>query len=497
MTNRTRRTPISALGALCTALAASTLLSACIVQPLPQPAPRYYPQPVPPAPRYYPAQPVPVQEPVYGPEDAVEPDEPVVSVYVDPPTYQPEPIAVAWAPPPMLVEAPPPQPYYGAIWTGGYWVWQGRWVWAAGRWSAPPQPDFLWVQPYYEHRGDVVIFVPGFWCPPQRHFVPPPPGLSINVTVGIGGFVGHRPSGPQGSFVPPPPGSRQGLIVPAPIGTPPAVVMSAPPVLRPGMRVRGNPDFGSRPDNRPANVTIEAPQGTTANGQAFNGTVPGRANLAASLPPQVHANAPVPNSGQAIPSYVPGRPPAALPAAQPVRGDRGDRGGYANGGGQRPGMQQQPQQQNQAQQPGQPQRPGANAEFAPPPRQPAQIDNLQRPGQQDQQNAQGYAQQGVNQNDPRGRDPSQRGTPGGQRGQPQQQQQQQQQPQQAQQPGQPQAQQPGQPQRGQQPQAQAQAQGQGQQNAAPGNDKAKAEKEHGRKKGEDKDREKKDRENER
>ena len=35
----------------------------------------------------------------------------VVSVYVDPPEQEPEPIAVDWAPPPMLVEEVSPQPY--------------------------------------------------------------------------------------------------------------------------------------------------------------------------------------------------------------------------------------------------------------------------------------------------------------------------------------------------------------------------------------------------
>ena len=60
------------------------------------------------------------------------PPAPVVSVYVEPPLVQPEPVFVDVAPPPMLVEVPPPQPYPGAVWTGGYWGWQGRWVWCAG-----------------------------------------------------------------------------------------------------------------------------------------------------------------------------------------------------------------------------------------------------------------------------------------------------------------------------------------------------------------------------
>ena len=57
----------------------------------------------------------------------------------EPALSQPAPIAVDWAPPPMLIETLPPQPSDDAVWTGGYWVWRGDWVWAEGRWSAPPR----------------------------------------------------------------------------------------------------------------------------------------------------------------------------------------------------------------------------------------------------------------------------------------------------------------------------------------------------------------------
>jgi hypothetical protein len=97
----------------------------------------------------------------------------VVSVYVDAPEYQPEPVAIAWAPPPMLVEEvpPPPDPY--AVWTGGYWTWQGDWVWCAGRWVDPPRREYVWVQPYYEHREERVIFIPGYWSTPDAEFIVP------------------------------------------------------------------------------------------------------------------------------------------------------------------------------------------------------------------------------------------------------------------------------------------------------------------------------------
>ncbi|MGJ7497905.1 hypothetical protein ACSFA8_22885 [Variovorax sp. RT4R15] len=257
---------------------------------------------------------------------------PVVSVYVEPPLYQPPPIAVAWAPPPMLVETPPPLPFADAIWTGGYWTWQGNWVWAAGRWAAPPQPGYGWVQPYYEHRDGAVVFITGHWSPPGIAFVPPPLGLSLTVAAATVGVVaGLAPIGPQGVFVPAPPGSRLGLIVPAPIGTPPAVVVSAPPVTNVGMRVQ-NTTINNVSNttnvtnvtniNNTRTVTVVAPASATASGRPFEVAVPAIAHLAAALPPVVRAMAPVPASVKPIAAFVPvhqqptaPRPPEAVHAA--------------------------------------------------------------------------------------------------------------------------------------------------------------------------------------
>ena len=399
-----RNRAIPRLGALAAALAATALLSACVVEA----PPRYVQAPPRPAPVYQ--QPA----PDYAPEN-----DPVVSVYVDPPLEQPAPIAVQWAPPPMLVEVPPQQPYPDAIWTGGYWAWEGRWFWSAGRWAPPPRPNFVWVQPYYEHRADVVVFVPGFWCAPERHFVPPAPGLSITVAVAAPGlrFVGRTPMGPQGVFVPPPPGSRAGIIVPAPLGTPPAVVVSAPAVVNVGMRVRGNVDVNSHNTTNSVtnitnvtNVTIEAPAGATANGQAFQNSVPARAHLAAGLAPSGRPAAPQPMSQQAIPTYQSGHAPMTLPTAQPIRNGGPDRGTTMPGGARPPVPQPQGQQalppQGQAQQ-GQP-RPGqGRPEFDQPPRTPAPINGQPQqvsPGQgqqgQPRQPGQGYGQ--VPQGQPQG-----------------------------------------------------------------------------------------------
>ena len=202
---------------------------------------------------------------------------------------QPAAVAVPWAPPPMLAEAIPPQPSSDVYWTGGYWAWQGQWLWVPGQWARPPRPHDYWQAPYYEHRKDRVIFVDGHWSPPGASFVPPRQDLFIALAVIAAGVaIGHVAQGPQGVFLPPPPGSYHGLIVPAPIGTSPAVMLRAPAIFAPGMRVIHNERIVNEHNTTIINntnmVTIQAPAATTANHQAVNQTVPAAPHLAALAP---------------------------------------------------------------------------------------------------------------------------------------------------------------------------------------------------------------------
>ena len=294
---------------LCAALASAALLGACTgVQPV-----AYSPPPAAGAP-------VVLSEPP-----------PVVSVYAEAPLVQPAPLLVPWAPPPMLVQAPPPAPFADAVWVGGYWAWQSRWVWSAGYWAPPPRPGYLWVEPYYEHRGNAVVFVNGFWCAPGLAFVPPPPTLRLTLSVALPGVVGTLALGPQGVFVPPPPGSALGLIVPAPIGTPPAVVTGAPAIIHGGMHIADNHGVtinntvvnNTVINNRITNVRnviIEAPASATADHRAFRGDMPAHAALAAAVKPMTHWQAPLPQTQQRFNlAAAPGREAASLPPPQPVR----------------------------------------------------------------------------------------------------------------------------------------------------------------------------------
>ncbi|WP_198972565.1 hypothetical protein [Xylophilus sp. ASV27] len=262
-----------------------------------------------------PPAPAPAAAPVYAPAPAA---------YAEPALEQPPPVVAAWAPPPMRVEVPPPQPWPDAYWIGGYWAWQRDWVWVPARWARPPRPEYAWVQPYYEHRANRVVFINGFWAPPRYAFRPPPPTLRLQIDVDLHGAVqGPPPIGPQGVFVPPPPGSRPGLIVAAPLGTPPAVVLGAPPVIAAGMRIEGSVHNRMTQVHQTSDiaqnvvhnrVTIIAPPGATSGGRAFRAEVPAAAHLAAAMarpgtaPPQpMHAQAPAPALAVAPP------PPHAAP----------------------------------------------------------------------------------------------------------------------------------------------------------------------------------------
>lgn len=246
--------------------------------------------------------------PVYESPAPVE----VVSINVEFPIGQPAPIACPWAPPPIMVDPPPPPPFGEAIWTGGFWVWHGTWVWVHGRWAAPPEPGYHWNPPYYEHRNGLVVFITGHWGRPGVVFLPPPRSASILVVTANPGVVrGPAPIGPQGVFIPPPPGSRHGIIIPAPVGTAPSVVTSAPPVINVGMHIEHNV-------TNITNVTVIAPSSATATGRAVNASVPAQAHLAAAMPSVVHVPAPTPASAAPIQTFQPGKPSVPLPPPQTV-----------------------------------------------------------------------------------------------------------------------------------------------------------------------------------
>jgi len=297
------------------------LAPGCVVREVREPPPPVvYREPPPPPPAYQPPPPVAYQQPA-----PVQQDPGWESVSIDPPTQQPAPLAIPYAPPPMVWDPPPPQPYYEAVWVGGHWTWwNGEWVWARGHWSRPPTPGWVYAEPYYEYRGDTVVFVAGFWRPVTHVFVPPPPTVYIPVVQVRVVHVGYtRPIGPHGVFVPAPPGSQPGVIVPCPVGTPPAVVLSAPPVVRPGMVVR--------PVARGGVVEVYAPAGVTREGRPVTAQAPAVSHEAAQVRPVVVTPVPIrtagsprvepaPFPGQTYPGRTTPATVGAPPVATPVPG---------------------------------------------------------------------------------------------------------------------------------------------------------------------------------
>lgn len=52
----------------------------------------------------------------------------------------------------------------GAVWVNGYWELRGnRWVWVTGRWRVPSQRGVRIRAPRLDVRGGVRVYLPGGW----------------------------------------------------------------------------------------------------------------------------------------------------------------------------------------------------------------------------------------------------------------------------------------------------------------------------------------------
>ncbi len=68
------------------------------------------------------------------------------------------------APPPAEVEVVGTAPYSGAVWTPGYYGWEGnRHVWHGGAWARPPRPGYVYRPHRWEPRGGRYYHVRGGW----------------------------------------------------------------------------------------------------------------------------------------------------------------------------------------------------------------------------------------------------------------------------------------------------------------------------------------------
>jgi hypothetical protein len=67
-------------------------------------------------------------------------------------------------PPTARYEERPPAPVAAAVWTPGYWQWDGgAFVWIEGAWRVAPSGRHRWRAPTWRASASGAIFVPGGW----------------------------------------------------------------------------------------------------------------------------------------------------------------------------------------------------------------------------------------------------------------------------------------------------------------------------------------------
>jgi len=76
---------------------------------------------------------------------------------------EPAQVVVTEAPPAPQVEVAPASPGPEYVWVGGYWSWQGRWVWMPGRWALRPAHHSVWVPGHWAARRRGWVWVQGHW----------------------------------------------------------------------------------------------------------------------------------------------------------------------------------------------------------------------------------------------------------------------------------------------------------------------------------------------
>jgi hypothetical protein len=73
-------------------------------------------------------------------------------------------VEVKAAPPALRVEVQSARPSAAHVWVPGFWTWQANaYVWTTSVWMLPPAPAAVWVQPRYEPRASINVFISGYW----------------------------------------------------------------------------------------------------------------------------------------------------------------------------------------------------------------------------------------------------------------------------------------------------------------------------------------------
>jgi hypothetical protein len=101
-------------------------------------------------------------------------------------------VAITVALPLLLVDAQPPMPEIGYIWTPGYWAYgDSAYYWVPGAWVEPPDVGMLWTPPYWGWNNGAYIFNAGYWGPHVGFYG----GVDYGYGYGGGGYDGGRWNG--------------------------------------------------------------------------------------------------------------------------------------------------------------------------------------------------------------------------------------------------------------------------------------------------------------
>jgi hypothetical protein len=96
----------------------------------------------------------------------VPPTSPAVASPSSPPPSAPlmtEGVEVAAEPPALIPEYVPVAPYPDYVWVGGFWGWNGAWVWNAGHFSPRPFRGAVWVSGGWSRGGRGWAWHGGRW----------------------------------------------------------------------------------------------------------------------------------------------------------------------------------------------------------------------------------------------------------------------------------------------------------------------------------------------
>ncbi|HET6401936.1 MAG TPA: pentapeptide repeat-containing protein [Candidatus Kapabacteria bacterium] len=75
-------------------------------------------------------------------------------------------LSINFGPPAPRYEVRPRAPFSGAIWIGGFYLYNDQdrnYQWTPGRWEAPPSRGEVWVAPRYVRNGNSYDYYQGRW----------------------------------------------------------------------------------------------------------------------------------------------------------------------------------------------------------------------------------------------------------------------------------------------------------------------------------------------